>query len=976
MSFLEKLFRIDARALKKISKRVRPVFDLEDEYRKKTDSQLKETTVILKKRLADGETVDDILPDAFAAAREAAKRTIGQFPYPCQVFGAAVLNEGDVAEMKTGEGKTLTATMAVYLNALEGKGVHVVTVNEYLASRDADWMGQVYRFLGLTVGVNSHESNTKQKQEAYNCDITYTTNSELGFDYLRDNMATSIGNRVLRRHGLHYAIVDEADSILIDESRTPLIISGGSGVTVSSYQAADRAVKSLTEDVDFTVDIKKKVATLTDSGISKLQNEFSIPNLFEPRYADLVHRIQQALKANYTMSRDVEYMVADGEIQLIDSFTGRVMKGREYSDGLQQAIQAKEHVEIKPETVTMATITYQNFFRLYDKLAGMTGTAKTEEEEFRKIYNMRVIPIKTNRPIQRFDDTDSIYGSEEAKYKALIADVIDRHNHGQPVLIGTPSVDKSEIVDRMLNEAKIPHEVLNAKNHAREATIIAQAGQMGAVTVATNMAGRGTDIKLGAGVKEICSPEENKIHHYNGLAVIGAERNESRRIDNQLRGRAGRQGDPGYSKFYVSTKDTLLKRFSSETMDKAFKSMGDDALISPIVTKSISQAQKKVEGQNFDTRKSLLDYDDILRQQREIMYAKRDRILYSDSISDTIPDYFKTAAKNFIDQSMHLVEGENVVDAKKLTLLLEARDLEKGKFSAQAKNFDGLTREEGEEYLSELLIELYKKHSEGWSQQMKDYAEKVSALTCIDRSWTRHIDTMAKLRDAIWLRSYANTDPLQAYTNEGYALFDKMQITIADDIVYRLLNARFRSRPGAGPSSDASADTRIQAEKAMRLRAQQASEAAQKRLQANLNMKHTPAPGEESNEEKPATPTLKTSVPQTFTASRASISQAVNSYHPTARDVEIEAFALLQKGWSEGKVMQAFLKLLDYGYVGKQELSLLALGRNQEFTDTSLIQLKNRLDQAGTPESGAKAFTAKGDMDQLLKSFLGEPDNK
>ena len=955
MSFLEKVFRIDARALKKIERKAKPVFALEEKYRKMTDRQLKDMTPELKRRLAEGATVDDILPDAFATAREAARRTIGQYPYPVQVFGSTVLNEGDVAEMKTGEGKTLTATMAVYLNALEGKGVHVVTVNQYLASRDADWMGQIYRFLGLTVGVNSHDKNTADKQAAYNCDITYTTNSELGFDYLRDNMATSVANRVLRHTGLHFAIIDEADSILVDESRTPLIISGGSGVTVSSYTAADRAVKSLHENVDFTIDVKKKVATLTDAGINKLQADFGIANLFEPRYADLVHRIQQALKANYIMKRDIEYMVADGAVELIDSFTGRVLKGREYSDGLQQAIQAKEHVEIKPETVTMATITYQNFFRLYDKLAGMTGTAKTEEEEFRKIYNMRVIPIPTNRPVIRFDDIDSVFGSEEAKYNALIEDVIDRHNHGQPVLIGTPSVEKSEIVDRLLNQHNIPHEVLNAKNHAREATIVAQAGQKGAVTVATNMAGRGTDIKLGAGVKDLCKdPELQARRHYNGLAVIGTERNESRRIDNQLRGRSGRQGDPGYSKFYVAIQDSLLKRFSSDTMSKVFEGMGPGALESSMMTRSITQAQKKVEGQNFDTRKSLLDYDDILRQQREIMYAKRDNILYSESISDTIPDYFKTAAHNFIQQSLHVVDQETVVDADKLTTLVEARDLPKGKFNGQA--FAGLTEEEGTEYLATLLIDLYSKHKAGWSKKMQDYAEKQIAMTCIDRSWTKHIDTMAKLRDAIWLRSYANTDPLQAYTNEGYAMFDKMQVTIADDIVYRLLNVRFRTSAGNRAQAE---ENQEQAEVAstMRARTQAAEKAAQLRLASSVNSVRAAADSGAVH------------------ASAGEVAKAVKSYRPTARDVQIECMSLLNKGYAPGAVVNALIKLVEMGYLGKQELSVLTVGTFPGFSDADSMTLKAAMSKPEVPASATAAFGSQKEFDTLMVSLLGELKN-
>ena len=572
MSVLDKLFRIDQRAFKKIKKKAVKVLDYEEEMKKLSDEELKAKTQYFKDQIQNnGKTVDDILPEAFAVCREAAKRVIGQFPYPVQVFGATVLNEGDVAEMKTGEGKTLTATMAVYLNALEGKGVHVVTVNEYLASRDAEWMGQIYRFLGLTVGVNLREKDTAGKQEAYKCDITYTTNSELGFDYLRDNMATRPQDRVLR--GLHFAIVDEADSILIDESRTPLIISGGSGITANSYVTADRFVKSLRKDKDFTYDIKKKSCTLTDKGVDKVEAAFGIENLYDPQYSDLVHRIHQALKANFTMQKDVEYMVSNDEILLIDSFTGRVLQGREYSDGLQQAIQAKEHVTIKPETITLATITYQNFFRLYDKLSGMTGTAKTEEEEFRKIYNMRVIQIPTNRPVQRIDDVDLVFGNSNARFKALVEEVKKRHATGQPILIGTASVEKSEIVDKLLTEAGLPHDVLNAKNHAREAAIIAEAGKKGAITIATNMAGRGTDIKIDDEVKKL-----------GGLAVLGTERHESRRIDNQLRGRSGRQGDPGYSRFFVSLDDELMQRFGSDNLQRLFGKMGDEPLESSMVT--------------------------------------------------------------------------------------------------------------------------------------------------------------------------------------------------------------------------------------------------------------------------------------------------------------------------------------------------------------------------------------------------------
>ncbi len=788
MGLLEKIFRIDATAFNKIQKKAIGVFDYEKEMASLSNEELQAKTPYFKKLLKDNPelTVDDILPEAFAVAREAAKRVIGQFPYPVQVFGSTVLNEGDVAEMKTGEGKTLTATMAVYLNALTGKGVHVVTVNEYLAQRDAEWMGQIYRFLGLTVGVNLREKDTKAKQEAFNCDITYTTNSELGFDYLRDNMATSVDRRVLR--GLNFAIVDEADSILIDESRTPLIISGGSGITANSYQTADRFVKSLRKDKDFTIDIKKKIATLTDEGINKVQAAFGVTNMYDPQYSDLVHRIHQALKANFIMRKDVEYMVADDEILLIDSFTGRVLKGREYSDGLQQALQAKEHVKIKPETVTMATITYQNFFRLYDKLAGMTGTAKTEEEEFRKIYNMRVVVIPTNRPIQRIDAPDFVFASEKAKYMALVKDVQERHSKGQPILIGTPSVEKSEIVDSLLTKANLPHEVLNAKNHAREAAIIAKAGEKGAITIATDMAGRGTDIKISDEVKSL-----------GGLAVLGTERHEARRIDNQLRGRSGRQGDPGFSRFYVSIEDELMQRFASKALFKAFDGIGDDYLESKTMTNLITNAQKKVEGQNFDTRKSLLDYDDVLSKQRQIMYAKRDEILYSKSIEQDIPEYFKRCIESSINSCLKQEDGETVVDGNKLYKVLVPRYIPENRIKAE--DIDSLPKDEVEDYLLTLLNHDYRKRRASWSDELANYVEKTVVLQMTDRSWTQHIDQMSKLREAIFLRSYANTNPLQSYTNEGYDMFNKMQDKIAENITNALFRVQVRQQPSSSQVS-------------------------------------------------------------------------------------------------------------------------------------------------------------------------------
>ncbi|MCQ2787292.1 MAG: preprotein translocase subunit SecA, partial [Bacilli bacterium] len=583
-NFIEKIFRIDQRVTKHYERQATKVLAFEETMHKMSDEQLRAKTQYFKDQLKQGKTLEDIKYEAMAVAREAARRTLGQFPFKVQVMGALVLHDGDVAEMRTGEGKTLTATMAVYLNALAGKGVHVVTVNEYLASRDADWMGQIYRFLGLTVGCNLREKSGSEKKEAYLCDITYTTNSELGFDYLRDNMVQSVNQRVLR--GLNFAVVDEADSILIDESRTPLIISGGQKATPSQYTVADRFVKTLKKNKDFEIDIKEKTCHLTDEGSKKAERMFGIPNLYNPDYADLVHRIHQALKANYIMMRDVEYMVdAERQIQLIDQFTGRILKGREYSDGLHQAIQAKENVDIKTETITLATITYQNFFRLYKKMAGMTGTAKTEEEEFQKIYNMRVTCIPTNKPVIREDAIDYVYAHKQPKLQALLKEICERHEKGQPILIGTVSVESSEEIAKLLDTKGLKYEVLNAKNHAREAEIISHAGEKGQITVATNMAGRGTDIKLGPGVVEL-----------GGLCVFGTERHEARRIDNQLRGRSGRQGDPGFSRFYVSLDDELMKRFANERMVRYFEGLGTEALESSMVMNVITGAQKQIEG--------------------------------------------------------------------------------------------------------------------------------------------------------------------------------------------------------------------------------------------------------------------------------------------------------------------------------------------------------------------------------------------
>ncbi len=780
MGFLDKLFRFDQRALKKIEKQSLKVLAYEEEMASKTDDELRAKTAEFKERLNAGATLEDIKFEAFAVAREAAKRVLNQFPFKVQVMGAIVLNQGDVAEMRTGEGKTLTATMAVYLNALTGKGVHVVTVNEYLAQRDAEWMGQIYRFLGLTVGVNLREKTVTEKQEAYRCDITYTTNSELGFDYLRDNMAVDANARVLR--GLTYAVIDEADSILIDESRTPLIISGGSKVSSNTYIIADRFVKTLKREKDFTYDEKTKTCGLTEQGVDKAERMFGIKNLYSPEYNDLVHRIVQALKANYVMTRDVEYMVdSEGEIQLIDQFTGRILKGREYSDGLQQAIQAKENVKIKEETVTLATITYQNFFRLYEKLSGMTGTAKTEEEEFRKIYNMRVICIPTNRPIQRIDDLDLIFGNQNAKFKALVKEVQARHEKGQPILIGTVSVEMSEFVDRLLNEAHLPHNVLNAKNHAKEAEIIAHAGEAGAITIATNMAGRGTDIKL-----------DEEARKAGGLCVFGTERHESRRIDNQLRGRSGRQGDPGYTRFFISLDDELMRRFGSDRLRSLYSSLDDEALESKMVQSAITNAQKRIEGQNFDTRKSLLDYDDVLRKQREIMYKKRDNILFASDIHEMIEEFFKQAGVALAKKSLNPDDPSLGVSGELLKAQLEPRFLEAGTIKPAA--YDESPADEVGEDVAILMWKRYLERRKEWGDEVAENMERNFALRCIDRNWTSHIDTMDKLREGIHLRSYANTNPLQDYVNEGYKLFGEMMDIIAIEVVLNLLNVQVQMK--------------------------------------------------------------------------------------------------------------------------------------------------------------------------------------
>lgn len=773
-NFIERLLNGEKKTLHNLEKTAEQVMALANDMEALSDDALKEKTQEYKHRYEEGESLDSLLVEAFATSREAARRTIGEYPYKVQIMGAVAMHQGDIAEMKTGEGKTLTSTMCVYLNALSGKGVHVVTVNDYLAGRDAEWMGQIYRFLGLTVGVNSRPLTPSQKRDAFNCDITYTTNSELGFDYLRDNMVTDVKDRVLR--GLHVAIVDEVDSILVDESRTPLIISGGAKKTANLYLQADAFAKRLKGD-DFEIDEKTRQIMLSEKGVSVAERYFKIKNLYDVDHTQLVHHITQALKANYIMKNEVEYVVQDDEIVIVDQFTGRTMPGRAYSDGLHQAIEAKEGVSIKEETSTLATITYQNFFRLYDKLAGMTGTAKTEEEEFLDIYNMRVIEIPTNRPVQRIDYPDAIFANPRLKFAALVKEVKELYEKGQPVLVGTISVETSELVHELLRKERIPHEVLNAKNHAREAEIIAKAGRPKSVTIATNMAGRGTDIKL---------TDESRA--LGGLVVLGSERHESRRIDNQLRGRSGRQGDPGYSRFYVSLKDELMIRFGGDKFEKLFESMGDAQIESKMVTKSISQAQKRVEGYNYDVRKQLLDYDDVLRKQREIMYEQRNFVLENEDVHGIVRDMIDRVIDSVVDANVDHTRHDESVDYAGVLQGLELLGLEE-KDNLKLEEIQGKEKDDVTTYCAEKIFTLYDDKIKDIRDEFKQF-EKTIILRNMDRNWIEHIDIMDKLRNGIHLRSYAQNNPLQAYIQEGYEMFEEMQARIAREVVFFALKVQ------------------------------------------------------------------------------------------------------------------------------------------------------------------------------------------
>lgn len=785
-NILKTIIENDKGEIRRLEKMADKVFKYEDQMAALTDDQLKAKTVEFKERYQNGESLDSLLYEAFAVVREGAKRVLGLFPYKVQVMGGIVLHHGDVPEMRTGEGKTLTATMPVYLNALSGKGVHVVTVNEYLSERDATEMGELYSWLGLSVGINLAAKSPMEKKEAYECDITYSTNSEIGFDYLRDNMVVRAENMVQRP--LNYALVDEVDSILIDEARTPLIVSGANAVETSQlYHMADHYVKSLDKD-DYIIDVQSKTIGLSDSGIDKAESYFKLDNLYDIENVALTHFIDNALRANYIMLLDIDYVVSEEqEILIVDQFTGRTMEGRRYSDGLHQAIEAKEGVPIQDETKTSASITYQNLFRMYKKLSGMTGTGKTEEEEFREIYNIRVIPIPTNRPVQRIDHPDLLFASIEAKFKAVVKDVKARYQKGQPVLVGTVAVETSDYISKKLVEAGVPHEVLNAKNHYKEAQIIMNAGQRGAVTIATNMAGRGTDIKLGEGVREL-----------GGLCVIGTERHESRRIDNQLRGRSGRQGDPGESQFYLSLEDDLMKRFGSERLKGIFErlNMSEEAIESRMLTRQVEAAQKRVEGNNYDTRKQVLQYDDVMREQREIIYAQRYDVITADrDLAPEIQAMIKRTIGRVVDGHARAKQDEKleaILNFAKYNLLPED--------SITMEDLSGLSDKAIKEELFQRALQVYDSQvSKLRDEEAVKEFQKVLILRVVDNKWTDHIDALDQLRNAVGLRGYAQNNPVVEYQAEGFRMFNDMIGSIEFDVTRLMMKAQIheQERPQA-----------------------------------------------------------------------------------------------------------------------------------------------------------------------------------
>lgn len=779
MSFFKKIFDHEYKELEKFKKIADEIMELDPVISKLTDKELKGKTKEFKERIENDETLEDLLVEAFAVAREAAFRVIGEKPYYVQILGGLAIHYGNIAEMKTGEGKTLTETMPAYLNALTGDGVHIITVNEYLAGRDAEWMGEIYRFLGLTVGINYRENTAQEKKEAYNCDIMYTTNNELGFDYLRDNMVVKADQRVQRP--LNFVIVDEVDSVLIDEARTPLIISGGHMESANLYIDADKFVKKLKENDGYIYDEKSKAVTLDDKGIKLGEEYFRVNNLYDVNNTTLVHHINQALKANYAMKNDFDYVVKEGKVIIVDQFTGRLMPGRSYSDGLHQAIEAKEGVEIEQETRTLATITFQNLFRMYKKISGMTGTAKTEEEEFREIYNMYVITIPTNKPVIREDFGDLIFATKKGKYKAIVNEIKERHAKGQPVLVGTIAVETSELISSMLKKEHIKHEVLNAKNHAREAEIIANAGKKGSVTIATNMAGRGTDIKI-----------DDEVRQLGGLCVLGTERHESRRIDNQLRGRSGRQGDPGVSQFCVSFEDDLMVRFGTDKAKGILARAGfdEDASIRiGMLSKSIESAQKRVEGNNFDIRKTLLQYDDVINQQREYIYEKRNEILDCDSIHETVLETFKNFITDLVNS--HIMP-EGYLTENDLNEILEFTNEHLLKRKLDLIDIKDRTEDELIEYLYERVLKEYDEKLSEIPEEVANEFEKAISLRVIDTHWMNHINTMSHLREGIGLRSYAQENPLRAYTNEGFELYDELLNTIDQETTMFLLKSEIR----------------------------------------------------------------------------------------------------------------------------------------------------------------------------------------
>ena len=778
MNIFKKLFDHEYKELKKFNELASNIMDLDETYQKLSDEELKNKTDEFKERLKNGETLDDILVEAFATVREMAYRKLGEKAFFVQLVGGIAIHYGNIAELKTGEGKTLVTTFPAYLNALTGNGVHVVTVNEYLTVRNAEWMGPIYEGLGLTVGINRRDLSPKEKREQYDCDILYTTNNELGFDYLRDNMVVRRENRVQR--GLNYAIIDEVDSILIDEARTPLIISGGEVVSANLYVDADRFVKSLKNEEDYIYDEKTKGVTLTDDGNHKAESYFHLKNLYDMENNALVHYINQALRANYSMKKDFDYVVQDGEVLIVDPFTGRIMKGRQWSDGLHQAVEAKEGVKINQENKTVATITFQNLFRMYKKLSGMTGTAKTEEEEFRNIYNMYVISVPTNKPVARIDYPDLVYPTMKGKYKAIVNIIAEKHKTGQPILVGTIAVETSELISDMLTKKGIKHEVLNAKNHAREAEIISHAGEKGAVTIATNMAGRGTDIKLTDETKEL-----------GGLCVIGTERHESRRIDNQLRGRSGRQGDPGESQFFVSMEDELMVRFGTDRIKTLLQSIGFDenqAIRSKTFTNALSSAQAKVEGNNFDMRKQLLEYDDVMNNQREDIYERRNEILDNDSIHETVLDTIHSYVSYLIDT--HYTEGKISGEALKDLVDIVNHDL----LRQDIKESDITSKNEDDaiNYIFDKCKNEYEDKLKNIPVEVTNEFEKAISLNVIDKYWTENINTLSHLREAVMMRGYGGQDPLRAYTMEGLEMYENMLDRIDKDISIYLMNAEIR----------------------------------------------------------------------------------------------------------------------------------------------------------------------------------------